>query len=90
MWFDAREELHYGDEDDGLDDLTDENISIEANSEFPFTLGKVWEQEEHQSYVATAIREMKGKVRHVLRKQHEEAVRQAEDCLLYTSDAAEE
>jgi len=79
MWFDAREELHYGDEDDGLDDLTDENISIEANSEFPFTLGKVWEQEEHQSYVATAIREMKGKVRHVLRKQHEEAVRQAEE-----------
>lgn len=43
MWFDAREELYYGDEDDGLDDLMDENIFIEVNSEFLFMFGKVWE-----------------------------------------------
>ena len=80
LWYDAREELRYSDdEDDDGEELTAANVGIAPGTEFPFTLGKVWEQEEHQGFVAMAVREMRAKVRHLLRKEHEEAVRQAEE-----------
>ena len=78
MWYDAREDLNSSDDED-CEELTRENIGLKAGQSFPFTLGKVWEQDEHQFHVAGAIRELKSKVRHLLRREHEEAVRQAEE-----------
>jgi hypothetical protein len=85
LWFDAREELHFSDDEavedptDSSYDITADNIGIEQGTEFPFVLGKVWEQEEHQGHVQRAIKEMKSKVRYLLRREHDAAVKQAEE-----------
>lgn len=81
LWFDAREHWDGAEANVGDDcgEVTMENVGIKPGTEFPFVLGEVWEQEEHQMHAASAIREMKAKVRHLLRQAHEEAVRQAEE-----------
>ena len=56
MWYDAREDLNSSDDED-CEELTRENIGLKAGQSFPFTLGKVWEQDEHQFHVAGAIRD---------------------------------
>jgi len=84
LWFDAHEELHFSDVEAAEEaqygnDITAENIGLKPGTEFPFVLGKVWEQEEHKMHVQEAIKQMKSKVRHLLRQEHDAAVKQAEE-----------
>jgi len=84
LWYDALEHWNFDEQGhDGIapdrNECTIESVGIARGTEFPFTLGEVWEQEEHSLHAAAAIRDMKGKVRSLLRREHEEAVKQAEE-----------